>query len=448
MHKFLAMKSSSFFQFLFLSLTLSFFSCKQEHVTATKTKLAFSAEEIHFANRKLVELSMEDIYSPPVATRVFAYPNLACYEVFCHSKGFSPINTSHPGTIKDILTDTVKIDYTVASMIAFVKTARKLAFSEHLMDSLRNNLMKKLEDSGIDDTRAEASVKYGEAIADQIAIWIDKDNYAKVKSDDFYSVKSTDSSWVLTPPTYDSALEPNWKKLRPLFLPNLEDFKPAKRPPFSKDKNSEFYKNAKLVYDLSKDTTSDHRSIAKHWDCNPNEYNNKGHNTYFLHRISPPGHWVGITTKLCRQNNADFSKTALTFAAVTSAMFDGVISCWNTKFTEELIRPVTYINRYIDKTWEPLIQTPPFPEYTSGHSVMSGASTQILASMYNNTSFIDSTEMEFNLPPRKFKSIVDAGEEASLSRLYGGIHYKFGIDNGLNQGRKIGDFVLSKLKKD
>ena len=127
-------------------------------------------------------------------------------------------------------------------------------------------------------------------------------------------------------------------------------------------------------------------------------------------------------------------------------MFDGIIACWHTKYTEELIRPVTYINRYIDNTWQPYIQTPPFPEFTSGHSVVSGCSSSILDAMFPKTPFVDYTEVRFGLPSRSFKSVHDAGEEASLSRYYGGIHYKFGIDNGLEQGRNIGRHILEKME--
>ena len=155
---------------------------------------------------------------------------------------------------------------------------------------------------------------------------------------------------------------------------------------------------------------------------------------------------MGIAKNLCQITQADFEKTLLTYASITSAMFDCIISCWHTKYTEELIRPVTYINRYIDETWQPFIQTPPFPEYTSGHSVVSGCSSSILNELFPEVAFVDYTEVEFGLPARKFSSVHEAGEEASLSRYYGGIHYKFGIDNGLAQGRKIGKHVLSFFK--
>lgn len=411
-------------------------SCQQR----TELKEIIEAESIHSLNSKLINISREDIYSPPVASRVFAYPNLAAYEVFSHKYKFSPINNVAGEKIKNIESDSTLIDYSVASLFAYNQIAKKLVFSEHLVDSMINDLNVIIKKSSISSERLKNSESYGKKIADQIALWIDQDNYAKVKSDDFYTLKTTDSSWVLTPPTFDQALEPNWNQLKPITLPNLKDFDPPARPKFDKDKNSEFYKHASMVYETSKNNTETSK-IALFWDDNPNEYNNTGHNTYFLHKISPPAHWINITKIICKNNKADFGKSVEAYAKVTTAVFDAIISCWHTKYTHELIRPVTYINRYIDPHWEPLIQTPPFPEYTSGHSNISGASSYVLNELFANTKFVDDTEVEFGLPKKEFENVIKAGEEASISRFYGGIHYKFGVDNGFEQGKNIGKFV-------
>ncbi|MFM2393473.1 MAG: hypothetical protein RLZZ546_1455, partial [Bacteroidota bacterium] len=399
---------------------------------------AIDAEVLHQLNRGLIEISMEDIFSPPVATRVFAYPNLAFYEVINHKKNISVINRLFPSSIK--LSSDKNISYEQAATIAYLRVAKKLVFTEGMVDSLEQSLIEKYEFN-------KASIGYGESMANQINLWIDQDNYARVKADDFYSIKTSDSTWVLTPPAFDSALEPNWNKLRPIYLKNLKDFEASPKPKFDSNKNSEFYKYALEVYNHSKQKDSASYRIAKHWDCNPNEYNNTGHNTYFIHRISPPGHWVNITKLICKNNNANLTQTSLAYCAVTSAIFDGIISCWNTKYSMQLLRPVTFINKYIDKNWLPFIQTPPFPEYTSGHSVVSGASSKVLSSIFKNTSFVDDTEVEFGMPKRSFSSATEAGQEASLSRFYGGIHYRFGVENGFKQGEKIGNFIIDHLLK-
>src|SRR5688500_6116951 len=115
---------------------------------------------------------------------------------------------------------------------------------------------------------------------------------------------------------------------------------------------------------------------------------------------------------------------------------DGFISCWDEKYRSRLVRPETYINEYIDEDWVPLLQTPPFPEYTSGHSVISSASAVTLTKLFGeNFSFLDSTEVEFGLKARSFNSFKEASEEAALSRLYGGIHYRPAVEHGITEGR-------------
>lgn len=418
-------------------------SCKEK----IEVYEVFDSSAIHTANRKLIEISIEDIYSPPVATRVFAYPNLVSYEIYINGKGKSVLNNLVLDPIQSTLSDTVNIDYSIASIEAFAIMSKKLVFSEYMADSIKHYFNQLALSKGVSQKRLEKSISYAKSICDQVNDWLDQDNYAKVKADDFYTIRGHDSTWVLTPPNYEPALEPNWKNLRTLVIGDVKKFQPKPRPPYSSDPSSAFYKEAYKVYLQGNDNIDSTKSLAKHWDCNPNEFIQKGHNVTFNHRISPPGHWIGITKALCDVTNADLDKSLLSYAAITTAMFDGVISCWHTKYTEELIRPVTYINKYIDNTWKPYIQTPPFPEYTSGHSVVSGCSSSILESLFPETAFVDYTEVEFGLPARSFTSVYQAGEEASLSRYYGGIHYRYGVDNGLEQGRQIGNFVLDKLTK-
>jgi hypothetical protein len=427
---------------LFVPILL-FLSCKNDKKIYTEH---FKADDIHFLNRKMLEISMEDVFNPPVASRVFCYPNLAAFEVLSHKKNISPINTLYPNTIKTIISDTANIDYSIAAVYAYLKIGKLMVFSEHLMDSLHHEIDNRTKT--VEQKIVLQSKEYANKVCQDMMAFINHDQYEKVKSDDFYTLKNTDSSWVLTPPTYTQPLEPNWKNLRTLAIGKVDTLSYINKPNFSKDKNSDFYKAALAVYNQSK--TSDKEAmhnIALHWDCNPNEYNNKGHNTYFVHKISPPGHWVNITKILCQNNNASLEKTIKSYALVTTSIFDAMIACWHIKYKEELLRPVSYINRYIDATWQPFIETPPFPEYTSGHSSVSGASAQVLSSLFNNTKFTDDTEVEFGLPKRSFDNVNLAAEEASISRFYGGIHYKFGVDNGLAQGKKIGNIILNKLNQ-
>jgi PAP2 superfamily len=175
--------------------------------------------------------------------------------------------------------------------------------------------------------------------------------------------------------------------------------------------------------------------------------NVKGHVMFATKKISPGGHWMNITNVACKKVNADFVQSSEAYARVSIALIDAFISCWDEKYRSKLIRPETYINQYIDEDWVPVLQTPPFPEYTSGHSVISAASAVTLTELFgDNFAFTDSTEIEFGLTSRNFKSFIQASEEAAISRMYGGIHYRPAVEVGMTEGRALGSYILQKIR--
>lgn len=193
--------------------------------------------------------------------------------------------------------------------------------------------------------------------------------------------------------------------------------------------------------------SNEQKEIAGFWDCNPFKMNVNGHVMYASKKISPGGHWMNITRLACQKAGASPVQSIEAYACLAITIADAFISCWDEKYRSLVIRPETYINKYIDGAWMPLLQTPPFPEYTSGHSVLSSASAVMLTKIFgDNFSFADSTEVEFGIPVRQFTSFTQAAEEAAISRFYGGIHYIPSINNGLDEGRKIGVFMTNKLK--
>ena len=164
-------------------------------------------------------------------------------------------------------------------------------------------------------------------------------------------------------------------------------------------------------------------------------------------KITPGAHWIGITKIACRKNELDFNSTVNAYTKTSIGIFEAFISCWDEKYRSNLIRPETLINKHFDDSWKPILQTPPFPEYTSGHSVVSGCASTVLTSIFgDNYQFDDDTEIPYGLPVRSFESFNKAADEAAVSRLFGGIHYRAAIDVGLEQGRQLGQFVVEKLK--
>jgi hypothetical protein len=259
------------------------------------------------------------------------------------------------------------------------------------------------------------------------------------------------SRWQPTPPDYMDGIEPHWSEIRPFVIDSAAQFKPEKHPEFSLEKGTKFYDELMEVYEIGKKIkvdgdNSEEMGIAQFWDCNPYVSTHKGHLMFATKKITPGAHWIGICKIACKNVNADFDKTVYAYTKTSIAIADAFISCWEEKYNSNLIRPETLINQHLDEDWTPVLQTPPFPEYTSGHSVVSGAASIALTSIFgDNFAFDDDTEVAYGLPVRSFSSFNKAAEEAAVSRLYGGIHYRAAIDVGLQQGRDLGNYVVNNL---
>ncbi|MEJ0033791.1 MAG: vanadium-dependent haloperoxidase [Bacteroidota bacterium] len=171
------------------------------------------------------------------------------------------------------------------------------------------------------------------------------------------------------------AVEPHWNKIRTFAIDSASQFKCAPPPPFSIDKNSTFFKSAKEVYDVKVNLTREQESIARFWDCNPFVVNVRGHVMYATKKISPGGHWMNIVRVASKTANANLGLVLEAYTVTALCLADGFIACWDEKYRSLLVRPETFINENIDPNWAPLLQTPPFPEYISGHSVISAAAS-------------------------------------------------------------------------
>ena len=282
-------------------------------------------------------------------------------------------------------------------------------------------------------------------MVDQVLKYGYGDGFVKLSGLRRFTPQTGDEYWQPTAPGFMSALEPHWNTLRVFVLDSCSQF--AGEPPhkYSADTTSLFYQQLKEVYTISKNLSKEQRDIAMFWDCNPFALQQIGHVEFGIKKISPGGHWIGITGIACKKQKLSLSKTAYVHALVSIGLADAFISCWDNKYKYNRVRPVTAIKRLIDQSWSPLLQTPPFPEYTSGHSVISTTAATILTQLFgDNFSFTDNTEVEFGLPARKFNSFAHASKEAAISRLYGGIHFRDAIENGVIEGEQIGKFIISR----
>ena len=303
-------------------------------------------------------------------------------------------------------------------------------------------------DHGMPGEVFDNSIAYADTVSSVILAWSKKDHYLQTRGASEYNVMDSPGRWVPTPPAYSAATEPHWREIRPMVLDSFSQF--TAPPPFKfniTDKKSDYYKQVMEVKNAVDSLTPEQTHIADFWDDNPFKLNVSGHLMFGTKKFSPPGHWMSIAGIAAEKANANFPTTVTACTITSIALFDAFIECWDAKFTYNTIRPETVINKYIDANWRPHLQTPSFPEYTCGHSTISASAAQALTSVFgDNFNYTDTTELEFGIKSRSFKSFRDAALENNLARFYGGIHYHPTCVVSTDLGTKVGDLIVRKLK--
>jgi hypothetical protein len=394
--------------------------------------------------KKVTDVMVNDVASPVAASRYYAYVSLAAYEtasLYVKLPSFKAALNRYEGVSisPELVSGT---DKNLAILLAIMKTGERLLPSGYMV--------KKDTDSLILANAKNPALKKTAVLVDSVVAQIMKyvagDGFSRLNNMPRYILTKGDGYWKPTPPAFMAPVEPHWNSLRTFYLDSAQQFKPEPPVAFDTAKNSSFYKMVMEVYDVDKERNPAKQEIANFWDCNPFAVQQIGHVEFGLKKISPGGHWVGITGIACRQRKLTVEQTVLVHALVSIGLADAFISCWDEKYRSNRVRPEHVIQKFIDPAWRPLLQTPPFPEYVSGHSVASNAAAIILAAIFGDAlAFNDDTEVEFGLKARKFKSFSAAAAEASVSRLYGGIHYRDAIDQGVWQGQEIGKFMIGKM---
>jgi hypothetical protein len=435
------------FLFLTAGVILIFASCKK----ADYQKVTHDPELFRTTVKKLNDIVLENNFPPVIASRNYVYANIAAYEVI--AAGDPKHYRSLAGQIKH-LTPTPKpekdseIDFQFASLLSFCYVGNAVTFPEGSMETYVEELKQKAKDAGMPSDVFKNSVAYSDVVAKHIMAWSKKDNYAQTRSASKYTVNRKDGRWIPTPPMYAQALEPHWGEIRPMVLDSASQIPAPEPPPYNmKDKNSTFYKAVIEVKNMGDSLNKEQRHMADFWDDNAFKLNVIGHASFATKKFSPGGHWMNIAGVGSQIAKADFGTTVTAYTETSIALFDAFIHCWYVKYKANSVRPETVITKLIDPDWRPYIQTPPFPEYISGHAVISAAAAEVLTEDFgNNVAYTDSSESEFGIAPRTFQSFRAAAEEAAMSRVYGGIHYKNACIVGNMTGRKVGQLVKQKLK--
>ena len=436
---------------MLLVLVAGLSACTEDFNPNYQEELA-DAELYHASLKKITDIMVYDIFSPPQAGRIYAYTSIAGYEAMAAG---DPSWTSLAGQVTDLETlPQPEADATycfpISAIMAQLKVGRALIFSGQKVDEFEEEYLAKIEEIGAPKDVVARSIEFGEAIADHILAWTKNDMYAETRSYPKFTITGEPGRWEPTPPDYMPGIEPSWNVIRPLTLDSAAQYKPLAPTEYNEDPSSEWWAGVIEVYEAlnveDEVEKAEREQIAEFWDCNPYATHHRGHLMFATKKISPGGHWMNITSIAARKANANFAETVAVYALTGIALHDGFISCWDEKYRSSLVRPETFINKFIDQEWEPLLQTPPFPEHTSGHSVVSRASATVLTDFFGDDfAFDDDSEVEYGLPIRSFPSFMAASEEAAVSRLYGGIHYRPAIDYGVTQGENVGRHVLDRL---
>ncbi len=380
-------------------------------------------------------------YSPPVASRSLAYIGVTALEAVA---GGSPNLRSLAGQLNGLkptprrAADQV-YDEAVVLNAALTPVVQNLfnntgPTGQRVLTKVAQKLRSEVVAGLAADVVARSEAQ-GLAIADHILAWAASDGGAVIENMGFpvnYELTADPAHWVPTSliAQQQKPLLPDWGKKRTFAMPNGAACPLPAPPQYSEDKGSEFHRQALEVFETRKNMSPEQRAIARFWADDA------------MLSTTPPGHWISISLQILERGHADVDRHAEVLARLGLALADAFVGCWSAKFEYDLLRPVTYIRRVIDPKWEPLLITPPFPEYPSGHSTQSGAAAAVLTQMFGeNFAFEDATAERDGLKPRRFESFWAAANEAGISRLYGGIHFRAAIERGLDQGRCIGAYA-------
>lgn len=376
----------------------------------------------------------------PAAARLYAYIGITVYESLL---GGMPNDNTLAGQIphmpdmplpeEDLTYDWLSVANAAISTVAKGLMIDAQAETYAAIDELRT-AQTEARQQEVGEEVVTQSLAYGDLIGEAILEWVADDNYAATRGL-AYEMPTGEGLWELTTEG-TQPIEPYWGTIRPFILEYADDCNVYPDVPYSTDPNSTFYLQAQEVVDTERNLTPEQEETARYWVDTPGVTG------------TPAGHWWSIANQLVNQLDLTLDRAAEMYAMLGVVLGDSFISCWSLKYQVNLLRPVTYIRANIRRSWSPYIETPPFPEYPSGHSVVSAAAAEILTSLLGAVAFTDETHIIYGHEPlrRSYTSFEAAAYEAAISRLYGGIHYRSAIENGMRQGRCVGQTALQNIR--
>jgi hypothetical protein len=390
---------------------------------------------------ELYRLVQAEAVNAPAAARIYGYAGITLYESVVNGM---PGNYSLAGQVHDLPDMPLPNDMQIYDWPSVANGAMSTVFEELFVEPSADTLQA-IADLREDQTEARAadvgpqvveqSLIYGDEIGATILEWVAADGYTEL-SQGTYELPTGDPSYYTQTTEGAPLIGWYWGQLRPFGISYAEVCHVYPDVPFSTDPDSTFYAQADEVREVGMNLTEEQQEIARFWLDTPGQTG------------APAGHWVSIENQLVEQLNLNLQQAAGMYVLVNMSLADSFISIWSLKYEILLLRPETYIREYISRSWQPYIQTPPFPEYPSGHSGTSAAAAEILTSLFGPVAFTDRTHIIYRHEPlqRSFTSFEAAASEAAISRMYGGIHYRSAIENGMRQGRCVGQQILNNIQ--
>ena len=434
------------FIFFVIIITIVIAGCNKTSSSKEYNTKASEPGLFHETATHLTDVIIHDIFKPPVASRIYGYAFLAAYEALVpgnpdyQSLSGQLVNFSAPPKSDPALA----YCYPLASIRAFTSVGRTLTFSGDMWDDYEKGLFEKYRNMGIPEEVFDRSMAYGDSVAKHVMAYASKDHYKEIRGFR-YTITNQPGTWVPTPPSYADACEPMWNTVRAFSLDSVTQFRCPPPAKYDLDKKSKFMELTMEVYNLGKNLTEDQKATAYFWDDNPFVTNVVGHAMFASKKMTPPGHWLAIVRTVALDKKLDLMRSTEAYTLGSLALYDGFISCWDEKYRSVRIRPETVINNNWDPNWRPFLETPAFPEYVSGHSTISAACGVVLEHLIGkNVAFTDSTEKKYGHGMKSFKSFEEAYWDASISRVYGGIHYRDGVEEGTHLGKKVGENVWKR----
>jgi len=418
-------------------LMIAFFSCRKNETPGPVGR--YPADVANAWMQMQIRLTRSTTgYNSVVSDRSFAYAGITLYESLVPGLPGSHSLLPQIGGSAVAINKSPNNYYWPASLNAAMATLTRSFFETTSpanmasIDSLEAAYSTRFQNEA-DATKIQNAVDYGHQVAAAIYSWSSTDGAHQAYShivDPTYPVPVGEGLWVPTFPAFGAPILPHWGDNRSFIANITASTQPGPPMGYSASPKSPFYEMVNELYTISLSLTHEDSIIAKFWGDQPGNLN-------------VPAHATNILTQLIVKNKLDLGAAAAAYALHGIAMNDASISVFKTKYKYNLLRPITYIRDVMGHTnWNSVIPTPPHPEYTAAHAVISAASATVLEKIFGQHYSFTDHSYDATYGARSYNSFDDYAKEAGLARLLAGIHYGPSIATGLKQGRQVGNKVL------